>query len=153
MGEHASPAGPQATVLQMALVGCAEAHGGEVLNPYLVEGIYSASGERSYAAALSKFADPINSQVADQVLEVMRGVVTQGTATDAAISGVSIAGKTGTAEKEGREDDSWFIGIGDADGARNVVVAIMVEDAGRSVHAAGLSREVMRAALEVQGAL
>lgn len=153
VGEHASPAGPQATVLQMALVGCAAAHGGEVLSPYLVEGIYSASGERSYSAAPSKFADPITQEVADEVLDVMRGVVSQGTATDAAISGVTIAGKTGTAEKEGREDDSWFVGIGDADGERNVVVAIMVEDAGRAVHAAGLSREVMRAALEVQGAL
>lgn len=153
VGEHASPAGPQATVLQMALVGCAEAHKGEILAPYLVEGVYSSSGERSFSAAPSRFAEPLSSDVADEVLDVMRGVVTQGTATDAAIEGVSIAGKTGTAEKEGRPDDSWFIGVGDVDGAKNVVVAIMVEGAGRSVHAAGLSREVMRTALEVQGAL
>ncbi len=153
VGEHASPAGPQATVLQMALVGCAEAHEGEILNPYLVEGVYSASGEKSYAASPSRFAEPLSQDMADEVLDIMRGVVTQGTATDAAVEGVAIAGKTGTAEKEGRPDDSWFIGVGDVDGAKNVVVAIMVEGAGRSVHAAGLSADIMRAALEVQGAL
>lgn len=153
VGEHASPAGPQATVLQMALVGCAAAHEGEILSPYLVEGVYSASGEKSYSTSPSRFAEPLSSDVAGEVLDVMRGVVTSGTATDAAVEGVTIAGKTGTAEKEGRPDDSWFIGIGDVDGAKNVVVAIMVEGAGREVHAAGLSANVMRTALEVQGAL
>ncbi|MCI9130192.1 MAG: FtsW/RodA/SpoVE family cell cycle protein [Eggerthellaceae bacterium] len=153
VGEHSSPAGPQATVLQMALVGCAQAHGGQILSPYIVEGIYSASGQKSYSATPSVFATPLNEDVANEVLDVMRGVVASGTATDAAVEGVTVAGKTGTAEKEGRPDDSWFIGIGDADGEANVVVAIMVEGAGRSVHAAGLSANIMRTALEVQGAL
>ena len=51
VGEHESPAGPQATVLQMALVGCAIANEGAIMQPYLVDGIYNANGERSFTAS------------------------------------------------------------------------------------------------------
>ncbi len=153
VGEHSSPAGPQATVLQMALVGCAMANDGTIMSPYLVEGVYNASGEKSYTATPVRFAQPLSAGVANRVLDVMKGVVNDGTGYDAAIPGVTVAGKTGTAEKEGRPDDSWFVGVADADGQSNVVVAIMVEGAGTSVHAAGLARSVIQTALQVQGVL
>lgn len=50
VGEHESPAGPQATVLQMALVGAAIANEGAIMQPFLVDGIYNANGERSFSA-------------------------------------------------------------------------------------------------------
>ncbi len=83
----------------------------------------------------------------------MKGVVSSGTATDAAVSGVTVAGKTGTAEHAGKADDSWFVGIADADGERNVVVAMALEEVGRSAHAAGKCRPVIKAALKAQGVL
>ena len=51
VGEHESPAGPQATVLQMALVGCAIANDGVIMQPYLVDSVYNAEGTNSYRAA------------------------------------------------------------------------------------------------------
>lgn len=153
VGEHESPAGPQATVMEMALVGCAIAHDGEIMKPYLVEGTYNSNGSRSYTANPSKLWQATNADVAGRVLEAMRGVVQNGTGTDAAIRGVTVAGKTGTAEHEGRQDDSWFVGIADADGDRNVVVALMLEEVGRSAHAAGISKPVIEAALQANGSL
>lgn len=153
VGEHESPAGPQATVLEMALVGCGIANGGTILNPYLVEGVYNANGTRGYTATPSKLWQCTNTETANRVLAVMKGVVSSGTGTDAAIPGVSVAGKTGTAEHEGKADDSWFVGIADADGARNVVVAIVLEEVGTSAHASGVARPVIQAALQANGTL
>ena len=51
VGTHESPAGPQATVLEMAMVGSAIANGGTMMQPYLVDGIYNANGERSYTGS------------------------------------------------------------------------------------------------------
>jgi peptidoglycan glycosyltransferase len=153
VGEHSSPAGPQATVLQMALVGAGIANNGTVMQPYIVEGIYNASGVQSFSATANKLYQATTAAVADEVLDVMKGVVTSGTGTDAAVSGVSVAGKTGTAENTGREDDSWFVGIADADGAKNVVVAIMIENAGSNVKASAQASSVIEAALQAQGVL
>lgn len=153
VGEHESPAGPQATVLEMALVGCGIANGGTILNPYLVEGVYNSNGTRGYSASPSKLWQATSTEVANRVLEVMKGVVDNGTGTAAAIPGVQVAGKTGTAEHEGKADDSWFVGIADADGGRNVVVALMLEEVGTSAHAPTQSRSVLQAALQANGTL
>lgn len=153
VGEHESPAGPQATVLEMAMVGSAMATGGQIMQPYLVEGIYNASGARSYTASPTPLMRATTQQVADDVLEAMRGVVANGTGAAAAVPGVTVAGKTGTAEHEGKENDSWFVGIADADGARNLVVALMIEEAGSRTSAAAKAQTVIRTALEVQGTL
>ncbi len=153
VGEHESPAGPQATVLEMAMVGSAMATGGQIMQPYLVEGIYNASGARSYTASPTPLMRATTQQVADDVLEAMRGVVANGTGAAAAVPGVTVAGKTGTAEHEGKENDSWFVGIADADGARNLVVALMIEEAGNRTSAAAKAQTVIRTALEVQGTL
>ena len=147
---HPSPAGPQATVLEMALVGCAIANDGAIMNPYLVEGVYNANGERSFTASPNKFLQAVSKETADRVKDVLKGVVTDGTGTAAALPGVEVAGKTGTAEKE-NGNDSWFVGMAPADNPR-VVVAINLElaDEGMGTERA---QNVLRTALQVQGLL
>ena len=149
VGMHESPAGPQASVLQMALVGCAIANDGTIMNPYLVEGIYNANGQRSYTAQPSRLAQAVTSETAARVLTAMEGVVANGTGTAARVSGATVAGKTGTAERGDGYNDSWFVGIASADG-KEVVVAIVLE---KGENAAGRAQGVLRTALEVQGAL
>ena len=90
----------------MALVGCAIANNGIINQPYMVEKIKNASGETSYTASTSELARPISSDIAKRVATVLEGVVKRGTGTDASISGTTIAGKTGTAEKGGDRVDS-----------------------------------------------
>ena len=152
VGQHESPAGPQATALQMALVGCAVANDGTIMQPYLVDSIYNANGEKSFSEQPGKLMQAVSAQTANRVLEVLKGVVERGTGTEAAIAGVSVAGKTGTAEHQGREDDSWFVGIAPADNP-SVVVVVALEQAGKTVSADARAQDVLETALGVQGVL
>lgn len=149
VGMHESPAGPQASVLEMALVGCAIANDGVIMQPYLVDGIYGANGERSYTARPSKMAQAVTATTAERVRSAMEGVVANGTGTAAQVSGATVAGKTGTHERGDGYDDSWFVGIASA-GGQDVVVVIVLE---KGENAAGRASGVLRAGLEYKGVL
>ena len=148
---HPSPAGPQATVLEMALAGCGIANDGAIMQPYLVDGIYNADGKRSYTATPKKLSQAVSADTASRVRTVLEGVVNNGTGTSAQISGVTVAGKTGTAEHDGY-NDVWFVGMAPSENC-NVVVAIVIEKGQSSEYAASKARDVMKTALEVQGDL
>ena len=153
---HPSPAGPQATVLEMALVGAGIANEGTIMKPYLVDGIYGANGARSFTASPTKLTEAISPETAATVTDILKGVVTSGTGTLAAVSGVEVAGKTGTAEKD-TGDDSWFVGFAPADNPQ-VVVAIVIEKfeangQGRENSGAAKAQNVLNTALQVQGVL
>ena len=147
---HPSPNGPQATVLEMALVGSAIANDGTIMQPYIVDGVYNANGERSFTAQPTKLMQAVSETTAGRVRDVLAGVVNNGTGTDAAIDGVQVAGKTGTAEKVDG-NDSWFVGMAPADDPR-VVVALIIEDGEEGV-GAQKAQNVLKTALEVQGLL
>ena len=151
VGEHVSPAGPQTNVFQMAMVASAIANDGKIMKPYLVESTSNANGSVAYTASPSLYKQACNKDVADRVLECMKGVVTSGTGYGAKISGVTVAGKTGTAENQGKNPDSWFIGIADADGQKNVVIAIEIEEAPGTGLASEKAKIVIEAALTAQG--
>ena len=152
VGEHTSPAGPQTNTFQMALVASAIANDGKIMQPYLVKSVNNANGEVSYEAKSSVYKTVVSKEIADRVLECMKGVVTQGTASAASVSGVTVAGKTGTAENEGRNPDSWFIGIADAAGKKNVVIAIELEQAEEG-SATERAHDVLVTALREQGVI
>ena len=82
--------------------------------------------------------------------DVLVGVVNNGTGTAAAVPGVQVAGKTGTAEKVD-SNDSWFVGMAPAEDPK-VVVAIVIED-GDEGEGAQKAQNVLKTALEVQGLL
>ena len=147
---HKSAAGPQATVLQMALVGCGIANDGVIQQPYLVDSIYNANGERSYTTSPSKLFKATDAATAQRVRTVLEGVVNNGTGQAAAISGVQIAGKTGTAELDDG-NNYWFVGMGPSDDA-SVVVAIVIEK-GESGIATSRAKNILETALRVQGNL
>ena len=153
VGQHASPAGPQATVLQMALVGCVIANDGVMEQPYLVDSIYNADGECSFTARPSSLMTATSSSIAKRVRTVLEGVVNSGTGTAAAVQGVQIAGKTGTSETGKEYDDSWFVGMGPSEDCK-VVVAIALEQ-GASLNGGAASRvqNVLETALKTQGSL
>jgi cell division protein FtsI/penicillin-binding protein 2 len=93
--------------------------------------------------------------VARDVRTMMLGVVSSGTGTAAALPGVSVAGKTGTAELRPTADgpadpkntDAWFVAFAPA-GRPTVAVAVMLVGAGvGGAAAAPLAREVLAASL------
>lgn len=148
--DRESPAGPQATVLEMALVGAAIANDGVIMQPYIVDSVNNANGERSFSAQPSKLMTAISKTTAERTRQVLLGVVENGTGTAAQIDGIDVAGKTGTAEKQD-SNDSWFVGMAPADDPR-VVVALIIEDGEEGVGTAK-AQNVLKTALEVQGLL
>ena len=151
VGEHKSPAGPQASVLQMALVGCAIANDGVIMKPYLVDSIYDADGEKTQQTTPITYTRAISADTAQRVRKVMEGVVTNGTAMGAEIPGVTLAAKTGTAETGKDIDDSWYVCLGPTDDC-NVVVAMVLEQGGEGT-ATFAALPVIEAALQYQGDL
>ena len=153
VGEHSSPAGPQATVLQMALVGCAIANDGVIEEPYLIDSIYNSNGELASETQSKEYAQVMSAETAERVRKVLEGVINEGTGQEAAIDGVQIAGKTGTAETDKSIDDSWFVGMGPSDDSKVVVAIVVEEGAELENNATARAQNVLKTALEAQGQL
>lgn len=153
VGQHESPAGPQTTVLQMAMVGNAIANEGIVQEPYVVESVSNADGTSSYEASPSQYGRALSATVANRVKDVLIDVVDGGTGIGAAIPGIQVAGKTGTAETGKPTDDSWFVGFAPAENPSVVIAIVLEEGAGNGPDAATKAQNVLKTALEVQGLL
>lgn len=157
VGEHESPAGPQATPLQMALVAAGVASDGTVLDPRLVAKVIAPDGTvlaQGPTPARHPVTDPISAAAARAA---MRLAVTKGSARKAALESVPVGGKTGTAEVgKGLTPHAWFVGLAPAgvegSGAPRFAIALVLENAGTGgSKAAPAAREVLRAALATLG--
>jgi peptidoglycan glycosyltransferase len=85
---------------------------------------------------------------------MMQKVVNEGTGTAAALSGVDVAGKTGTAEidVDAGVNQAWFIGFAPADDPKIAVAATVERTSGfGGTVAAPIAKAVMEAILEGQG--
>ncbi|HET6550825.1 MAG TPA: penicillin-binding transpeptidase domain-containing protein [Solirubrobacter sp.] len=131
-----------ATPLGMASVGATIANRGVRVKPHV-------AGTKRVRKRV------VSAKVAAQVRDMMVGVVRGGTGTAAAIPGVTVAGKTGTAElvptadaaRDPRNTTAWFVAFAPAEDPR-VAVAVMLPGAGQGGEsAAPLARQVLLAAL------
>lgn len=112
------------TPLQMATVAQTIGNGGVRMEPRLVEKIVDPDG-RTVDEPLPKEATRVMSaDSARKVETMMKSVVREGSGTAAALSGVEVAGKTGTAEINIAQgiNDLWFIGF-----TNDVAVAVIIE--------------------------
>ena len=119
----------RSTALQMAMVGAGIANRGIVNNPYLVQEVRGPDLAILDTARPVEFGQAVSAVVAQVVTDMMVGVVETGTGKNAAIPGVRVAGKTGTAQTApGRPADAWFVSFAPADDAQ-VAVAVVIEGA------------------------
>lgn len=144
----------RATALQMAQVGAGIANHGIVMAPYLVNqtlgpdlSVLSRTTPKAVTQAMSRAN-------ADALLAMMVGVVKGGTGGNARISGVTVGGKTGTAQTQpGTPPHAWFVGIAPADNPA-VAVAVVVENGGGASEISGnrlaapIARAVMKAVVD-----
>ncbi|MFD5799233.1 peptidoglycan D,D-transpeptidase FtsI family protein [Streptomyces diastatochromogenes] len=145
-----------ATPLQMAMVSAAIANGGKLVSPHMVSQITDSGGDvlKDYDdSADSK--EIVSSSTAEQLQSAMETVVKDGTGTNALIDGVTVGGKTGTAqhgENNSKTPYAWFTSYGKSDSSgKEVAVAVMVEqsDAARSeVSGNGLAAPVAKAMMQ-----
>jgi peptidoglycan glycosyltransferase len=116
-----------------ALAQTALGNGGEIMRPYLVEAILDAAGEETARTRAFPWRTAMSEETAAALAQMMEQVVLNGTGWRAAVPGVRIAGKTGTAEVPGGAPDVWFIGFGPLDagpGEARIAIAVLVEDGG-----------------------
>lgn len=120
----------QATPLQMAMVAAGIANGGVVMRPYLVQTVRAADLSVVSEAKPEQYSTAMTSTDAAALRDMMVDVVEHGTGTAAQISGVTVAGKTGTAETTAdAAPHAWFTAFAPAQSPR-VAVAVLVEHGG-----------------------
>jgi penicillin-binding protein A len=115
--------------LHLALIASVIAHEGKMMKPRLVKGIRSKGEEQLFITHPEVWCQPISADTADKVKSMMVQVVEKGTGYDARVPGITVAGKTGTAENPHGETHAWFVAIAPAEKPRYVVAAIL-ENAG-----------------------
>lgn len=118
-----------ASVLQMAVVGATIADGGVLHQPYLVSRVLSPNLEELSTTMPDAGTAAMSPRAAAALTSMMVTVVQTGTGTPARISGLQVAGKTGTAQTgSGRKPVAWFVAFAPAVHPR-VAVAVAVPDA------------------------
>lgn len=139
------------TPLNVAMIGAAVANGGKLMRPYLVESITTESGLNLGTTKPTVLYNSVSSDCAYYIDTLMRGVVTNGTGSGSRISGVTVAGKTGTAENESGKDHAWFVGYAPAESPK-IAVAVLLEYDGNTGGgpAANIAGKVMKKYLDMQ---
>jgi peptidoglycan glycosyltransferase len=98
------------------------------MRPQLIERVISPRGKTITHLKPDQLGQPIKRQTADELTRMMELVVTGGTGTAAQIPGISVAGKTGTAEVgRGNIHTTWFAAFAPANAPR-VAIAVVVEN-------------------------
>lgn len=120
----------RATPLQIAMVSAAIANDGVLMTPHIV----AETREPDLVSVLDTAESEEESRAmspdtAQQLTDMMVNVVENGTGGNAAIDGIQVAGKTGTAQSsQDRPNYAWFTSFAPADNPK-VAVAVVVEEA------------------------
>ncbi|QPP07705.1 penicillin-binding protein 2 [Streptomyces bathyalis] len=149
----------RATPLQMAMVASSVANNGALMKPYMVDQLVAPNLNVVEQHKPSEMSRPLSSENAQKLQQGMETVVQKGTGTSAQIPGVTVGGKTGTAQRGENNSENpyaWFISYAkDQDGSVPVAVAVVIEgsDTLRSDIAGGklaapVAKGVMKAVLE-----
>jgi peptidoglycan glycosyltransferase len=139
------------TPIQMAMVAAGIANHGVVMRPYVVDRIEQPNGSLVTRTSPRMLSRAIKPHTADELNQMMQAVVTGGTGTEAAIEGIPVAGKTGTAETGNSGiNTTWFIAFAPADHPRVAVAVVLQNQTGFGGQtAAPIAKTVMQAVLAV----
>jgi peptidoglycan glycosyltransferase len=115
------------TPLQMAMVAASVANGGKLMKPHIGDRIVDRDGRTVDRIEPEEMSEVMSPDTASQVGAMMAQVVKEGTGTAAALEGIDVAGKTGTAEVDhGCPNQLWFIAFAPVQDPR-VAIAVTVE--------------------------
>jgi peptidoglycan glycosyltransferase len=117
------------TPLQMATVAATIANGGMRMKPHLADRIVDQDGRTVRRIAPEQAERVMSSGSAVSLAQMMSKVVQEGTGVGAALQGIQVAGKTGTAELNIAQqiNQPWFIGFAPAHKPR-IAVAVTIEN-------------------------
>ncbi|MFF6996046.1 peptidoglycan D,D-transpeptidase FtsI family protein [Streptomyces sp. NPDC008313] len=144
-----------ATPLQMAMVASAVANDGTLMKPYMVDKLQAPNLDVIEQTDPEEMSEPLSKDNAQIIQSIMETVVEKGTGTQAKIPGVTVGGKTGTAQHGVANSENpyaWFISYAKAsDGSSPVAVAVVVEDEGANrddISGGGLAAPIARAVMK-----
>jgi peptidoglycan glycosyltransferase len=149
----------RATPLQMAMIASAVANDGKLMKPYMVDQLVAPNLNVVEQHKPDQMSQPMSAANAQKLQQAMETVVQKGTGTSAQIPGVTVGGKTGTAqhgENNSENPYAWFISYAKGkDGSSPVAVATVIEssdtlrnDIAGGKLAAPVAKDVMKAVLE-----
>lgn len=141
-----------ATPLEMALVASAIANKGVIMTPHVMSEVRDSEGNVVERYQPKPWLTAVPPDVAATIRDMMVNVVNAGTGTAARIPGVTVGGKTGTAQTGLDTNHVWFISFAPAENPK-VAVAVMLEnlpvasEATGGTVAAPIAKAVIQAAL------
>ncbi|OGR88835.1 MAG: penicillin-binding protein 2 [Elusimicrobia bacterium RIFCSPHIGHO2_02_FULL_57_9] len=137
------------TPIQMAVVASAIANRGTLWRPHYTDRIEYARERAEYKQQPEKMGSiPLKDETWNNVQEAMLLAVSSGTARQAAIPGLDVRGKTGSAQNPSGDDHAWFMAYAAKPGELpSIAVVVLVENGGKgSSVAAPIAKEVILAA-------
>jgi peptidoglycan glycosyltransferase len=117
------------TPLQMAEVAATVANNGELMEPRLWSRVIDPDG-RETKLDPARQSRVMSEDTASELNTMMQSVVQEGTGTAGAVSGIDVAGKTGTAEISTGINDAWFIGFAPASDPQIAISCIVEHTSG-----------------------
>ncbi|MFJ5260695.1 peptidoglycan D,D-transpeptidase FtsI family protein [Streptomyces sp. NPDC088387] len=143
-----------ATPLQMAMVASAVANDGKLMKPYMVDKLQAPSLDTIEQTDPEEMSRPLSSENAQILQSMMETVVTDGTGKAAQIPGVTVGGKTGTAQhgvENSEKPYAWFISYAKTESGSPVAVAVVVEDQNadrEQISGGGLAAPIAKSVME-----
>ncbi|WP_194948905.1 peptidoglycan D,D-transpeptidase FtsI family protein [Actinomyces trachealis] len=127
--------GVTATPLMMAMAASTVANQGQQMQPYIISRVLDHSLNTVQQTRPQVLRTPISKDTAKSLSMMMQQVVGSGTGTTAQVAGVTVAGKTGTAESDSQQPEdgptTWFIGFAGTDIAKPTIALAVVLDSGQ----------------------
>ncbi|MBP1754468.1 MAG: hypothetical protein H6Q59_866 [Firmicutes bacterium] len=132
--------------LHNAMITASVANEGVMMKPYIVDHIENAEGATVKKYSSQTIGRMMSGEEADYISDMMRQVVTDGTATKLEDLPVEVAGKTGSADNSKGKAHSWFVGFApDREKDTDIVVSIIVENVGTgSEYAVPIARKIFK---------
>ena len=140
----------RATPLQMAEVAATIANGGRLMKPRLTDRILRDDGRVKERITPDLQAEVMKESTAKELTEMMGRVVEEGTGTQAALAGIQVAGKSGTAEVGANREftQPWFIAFAPIDDPQMAVAVTLERTQGQGgTVAAPIARQVLESLL------
>ncbi|MDE6181737.1 MAG: penicillin-binding protein 2, partial [Eubacteriales bacterium] len=135
------------TPLHIALIGCAIANNGVIMTPYVIDSKLNNNGETIEKTIPKQLTTATDLETSTEIRTMLEKVIEEGTGKKAQNSSVSISGKTGTAQIEGKKDHTWFLGMAPSENP-SIVISIILENSGAS-DVVEISRDILKKALNV----
>ena len=142
------------TPLHMTMIAGAAANGGLMMKPWLIDRITNAQGAVTRMGQPEELRQAMAPSVADTIAEYMYETVRSGTATRAAVKGLRVCGKTGSAEVSDDkevETNAWFTGF-IHDEAHPYAISVVIEGGGAGARMPSeLAAKALKKAVEYVG--